>query len=70
MMLHERCVCVCVCVDRCQFTKGHPASVEGSKRLQAQANRIESRFYEEVHQLECKYAAQYSPLCDRVSTQF
>ena len=28
---------------------------------------IESKFYEEVHELECKYAAKYEPLCDRVS---
>ena len=27
---------------------------------------IESKFYEEVHELECKYAAKYAPLFDRV----
>lgn len=32
--------------------------------------KIESKFYEEVHELECKYAAQYAPLFDRVSTKF
>ncbi len=28
---------------------------------------IESKFYEEVHELECKYANKYAPLFDRVS---
>jgi len=35
------------------------------KKLQAEANRIESKFFEEVHQLECKYAAQYDPLLQK-----
>jgi nucleosome assembly protein 1-like 1 len=35
------------------------------KKLQSQTNKIESRFFEEVHQLECKYAAQYEPLLQK-----
>jgi len=35
------------------------------KKLQAEANKIESKFFEEVHQLECKYAAQYDPLLQK-----
>ena len=30
---------------------------------------IESKFYEDLHELECKYAAKYEPLCDRVSSK-
>ena len=36
------------------------------KKLQFQMIEIESKFYEEVHELECKYAAKYAPLFDRV----
>jgi len=35
------------------------------KKLQNEAIQIESKFYEEVHELECKYAAKYAPLYDR-----
>ena len=30
--------------------------------------KVESEFYKEVHELECKYAAKYAPIFDRVST--
>ena len=36
------------------------------KRLQAEVNKVESKFYEEVHELEQKYAAQYEPFFHRV----
>ena len=36
------------------------------KKLQFEMIKIESKFYEEVHELECKYAAQYQPLFERV----
>ena len=36
------------------------------KRLQAEANKVESRFYEEVHEIERKYMAQYEPFFLRV----
>lgn len=35
------------------------------KKLQYDMIKIESKFYEEVHELECKYAAKYAPLCER-----
>ncbi|ELU16365.1 hypothetical protein CAPTEDRAFT_163453 [Capitella teleta] len=35
------------------------------KKLQFEMIKIESKFYEEVHDLECKYAAQYQPLYER-----
>lgn len=35
------------------------------KKLQAETNKIESQFFEEVHSLECKYAAQYEPLLQK-----
>jgi nucleosome assembly protein 1-like 1 len=35
--------------------------IKALKKLQAGMNKIESKFFEEVHQLECKYAAQYEP---------
>lgn len=37
------------------------------KRLQSEVNKVESKFYEEVHELEQKYAAQYEPFFQRVS---
>lgn len=35
------------------------------KKLQFEMIKIESKFYEEVHELECKYATQYMPLNER-----
>lgn len=35
------------------------------KKLQNEMIKIEAKFYEEVHELECKYAAQYTPLNER-----
>lgn len=35
------------------------------KKLQFEMIKIESKFYEEVHELECRYAAKYAPLCDK-----
>jgi len=35
------------------------------KRIQADVNTVESKFYEEVHELEQKYAAQYEPYFHR-----
>ncbi|CAH1257101.1 NAP1L1 [Branchiostoma lanceolatum] len=42
--------------------------IKALKNLQVQCTKIEAKFYEEVHQLECKYAKQYQPLFERVST--
>lgn len=40
--------------------------VHALKRLQVQCANIEAKFYEEVHELERKYAALYQPLFDKV----
>lgn len=37
------------------------------KKLQNEGIKLESEFYREVHALECKYAAQYASLFDKVS---
>jgi len=39
--------------------------IKGLKKLQFEVIKIESKFYEEVHELECKYAEQFAPLFDR-----
>lgn len=39
--------------------------IKSLKKLQFEMIKIESKFYEEVHELECKYAAQYQPLFER-----
>ena len=35
------------------------------KKLQFEMIKIESAFYEQVHELECEYAAKYAPLFER-----
>jgi len=40
--------------------------VNGLKNLQVKCAHIEAKFYEEVHELERKYAALYQPLFDKV----
>ena len=40
--------------------------VHALKRLQVQCANIEAKFYEEVHELERKYAVLYQPLYDKV----
>lgn len=40
--------------------------VHALKRLQVQCFNLEAKFYEEVHDLERKYAALYQPLFDKV----
>lgn len=39
--------------------------IKALKRLQKNCLDIESKFYEEVHALECKYASQYDPLYEK-----
>lgn len=41
--------------------------VNALKNLQVKSAHIEAKFYEEVHELERKYAALYQPLFDKVS---
>lgn len=40
--------------------------VHALKRLQVHCANIEAKFYEEVHELERKYAALYQPHFDKV----
>ena len=40
--------------------------VHALKNLQVKCAHIEAKFYEEVHELERKYAALYQPLFDKV----
>jgi len=40
--------------------------VKALKKLQAETHKIESRFFEEVHELECKFSAQYEPVTQKV----
>ena len=42
--------------------------IKALKKLQFKTIEIEAKFYEEVHELECKYTELYAPLFDRVST--
>jgi len=39
--------------------------IKALKKLQKKCLDIESKFYEEVHALECKYASQYDPLYEK-----
>lgn len=40
--------------------------VKALKKLQFDMIQMESKFYEEVHQLECKYAELYAPILEKV----
>ncbi len=55
------------CLLFCSLPKEVKRRLKALKKLQFKTIEIESKFYEEVHQLECKYASQYAPLFDRVS---
>ena len=35
------------------------------KKLQLEATKIEAKFYEEIHALECKYHELYNPLYEK-----
>merc|ERR1719278_1135372 len=37
------------------------------KKIQLESTKIEAKFYEEVHKLECKYHEMYKPLYDQRS---
>lgn len=58
--------------DTCMFICSYslPKSVlrrvKALKKLQYQMLCMESKFYEEVHQLECKYAELYAPILEQV----
>jgi len=40
--------------------------IKALKKLQAECCKLEGKFYEEVHELECKYAEKFKPLYDKV----
>ena len=44
--------------------------VNALKNLQVKSAHIEAKFYEEVHELERKYAALYQPIFDKVGKGF
>jgi len=54
----------------CRLPKSVKRRLKALKRLQAEANKVESRFYEEVHEIERKYMAQYEPFFQRVMSYF
>jgi len=39
--------------------------IKALKKLQLEATKIEAKFYEEVHQLECKYHELYTPIYNK-----
>jgi len=39
--------------------------IKSLKKLQLETTKIEAKFYEEVHQLECKYHDLYTPLYEK-----
>lgn len=39
--------------------------IKSLKKLQLETTKIEAKFYEEVHQLECKYHDHYTPLYEK-----
>jgi len=60
---------VCNLFVRCvrdRLPKSVKRRLKALKRLQSEANKVESRFYEEVHEIERKYMAQYEPFFQRV----
>lgn len=73
------CICVICCftlhqqnfnpnpfVSQSMLPKVVKRRVHALKRLQVQCANLEAKFYEEVHELERKYAALYHPLFDKV----
>jgi nucleosome assembly protein 1-like 1 len=42
--------------------------IKALKKLQLEATKIEAKFYEEVHQLECKYHELYTPIYSKRTT--
>lgn len=48
------------------FPKAVIRRIDALKKLQVKCAHIEAKFYEEVHDLERKYAALYQPLFDKV----
>lgn len=53
----------CLCFS---LPKAVKRRIDALKQLQVKCAHIEAKFYEEVHDLERKYAALYQPLFDKV----
>lgn len=56
---------MCVCLSH-SLPRVVKRRVNALKNLQVKCANIEAKFYEEVHELERKYAALYQPLYDKV----
>ena len=50
----------------CSLPKSVRRRIKALKKLQYNMVKLESKFYEEVHQLECKYADLYAPILEQV----
>lgn len=57
---------VCSCLSSDSLPKVVKRRINALKNLQVKCAQIEAKFYEEVHELERKYAALYQPLFDKV----
>lgn len=57
---------LCSCLSSYSLPKVVKRRVNALKNLQVKCAHIEAKFYEEVHELERKYAALYQPLFDKV----
>ena len=59
----------CLITQYFSFLQSLPAPVKrrlkALKRIQLESTKIEAKFYEEVHKLECKYHEMYKPLYDQ-----
>ena len=44
--------------------------VNALRNLQAEHHKIEAKFFEEVHALECQYLSKYQPLYEKVRSSF
>lgn len=51
----------------CSLPKPVKRRVKALKKIQFNMLKLESKFYEEVHQLECKYADMYAPFLEQVN---
>ena len=60
---------LCLITQYFSFLQSLPAPVKrrlkALKRIQLESTKIEAKFYEEVHKLECKYHEMYKPLYDQ-----
>lgn len=61
---------LCSCLSSHSLPKVVKRRVNALKNLQVKCAHIEAKFYEEVHELERKYAALYQPLFDKVSNLY